>query len=67
MDGPKIVKSIEKKTKTKIIFFWLNLIINVYFYKPFDWKSIALSEFMNIFAHVCILKKNWCFSAKSVK
>jgi hypothetical protein len=47
----------KNKTKTKVIFFLLNLIINLYFYIPFDCKLIALSEFMNIFAHVCILKK----------
>jgi hypothetical protein len=52
----KIVKSTEKKTKTKIIFFLLK-IINVYFYIPFDIKLIALSEFMSIVAHVCILEK----------
>jgi hypothetical protein len=54
MHGPKVVK---KKQKPKLFFFLLNLIKYVYFYIPFDFKLIALSAFMNIFAHVCILKK----------
>jgi hypothetical protein len=54
MHVPKIVKSSEK---TKLIFFLLNLFINVYFYISFDSKLIVLSEFITIFTHVCILKK----------
>jgi hypothetical protein len=51
------LKIVNKKKKPKI--FLLNLIINAYFYIPFDSKLIALSEFMTIFVHVCILKKNF--------
>ncbi len=67
MHGLKIVKNSEKKQKPKLFFFSLNLIINLYFYIPFDCKLITLSEFINIFLHVCILKKYRCFSAKSVQ
>ncbi len=56
MHGPSKVKNSEKKQKPKSFFFLLNLIINLYFYIPFDCKLIALSEFMNISAHVCLLK-----------